>query len=292
VANDSKLNPSACIFPGAARRALRLVGLAILVYLGLCVLFFWRQESYLFYPTVASLTVLKEEARTRGFTLWPRGDAGYLALLAEPAGVPARGTYVVFHGNAGAAQHRDYIAAPLTALGYRVLLVEYPGFGARPTGLRREQALVEEARTVVREAHRHYGGSLYLLGESLGAAVAAAAAADRSLPVQGVLLVTPWNSLLDVAQYHFPWLPVALLLRDSFDSGAHLAAYPRRVGIVVAGQDEIIPAALGRRLYEELTDGKRLWILPEASHNDWPGQVTSDDWQEWTAHLYRRQHAP
>ncbi len=269
-----------------ARAVARLARLGAVIYLGFCMLLFWRQESYLFYPAVDSLAAVEEAAHSRGFTLWPSADAGYLALVAEPTGVPERGTFVVFHGNAGAAQHRSYFSRPLTALGYRVLLVEYSGFGARPNGPRREQALAEEARAVVREAYRRYGGPLYLAGESLGAAVAAASAAGGRLPVQGVLLVTPWDNLAAVARVHFPWLPTRLLLRDRYDSVGHLSGYAGRVGVVVAGEDEIIPAASGRRLYDELAvERKRLWTLPSAGHNDWPEQVVPEDWREWVDFL-------
>jgi fermentation-respiration switch protein FrsA (DUF1100 family) len=89
-----------------------------------------------------------------------------------------------------------------------------------------------------------------------------------------------------VARYHFPWLPTGLLLRDRYDTAAHLAGYPGRVGIVVAGRDTIIPAPFGRLLYEALAAGRtRLWTLAGAGHNDWPERVGVDDWRQWAAYL-------
>ena len=108
-------------------------------------------------------------------------------LVAEPAG-PVRGTAIAFHGNAGHAGHRVFYAAALTRLGWRVILAEYPGYGPRG-GLLGEESLTGDAEQTVALAHRQYGAPLLLMGESLGAAVAAAAAARQPDLVAGLLLI-------------------------------------------------------------------------------------------------------
>ena len=77
-------------------------------------------------------------------------------------------------------------------LGYRVLLAEYPGYGARKGELS-EETFVRDAKETLRVASERYGGPLYLLGESLGCAVAAAAAKDSPVEIDGLILITPWE---------------------------------------------------------------------------------------------------
>ena len=260
---------------------LRIAALLLVGYAAICLLVAWRQERMLFFPEQASLQTVEREARAAGFRLWPEATTGYRALLAEPAGA-ANGTCLIWHGNAGSARQRDYLAAPLLQLGWRVMVAEYPGYGARPRGSLREAALVAEARDLTLEVRRRFGGPLIVVGESLGAAVASAVAGDPNLPVAGAILLTPWSDLAGVARTHYPWLPVGLLLRDRFDNATVLHDYRGPVLLVAAGNDEIIPATEGRRLYQALpTSAKRWREIPGAWHNDWIERVTSEDWREW-----------
>jgi len=260
---------------------LRVAALLLTGFAGFCLLLYWRQEAMLFFPEQASLATVRDEAGTVGFRLWPEETTGYRALLAEPPG-PATATCIAWHGNAGSARQRDYLAGPLLQLGLRVIVAEYPGYGARPPGSRREAALAAEAKTLTADVRRHFDGPVVLLGESLGAAMAAAVAGDPSIAVSGVVMITPWHDLAAVGRVHYPWLPVGLLLHDRFDNAAALQAYRGPIVVVTAAADEIIPATEGRRLFQSLaTPRKRLHELPGAHHNDWLEQTTLQNWQEW-----------
>lgn len=232
------------------------------------------QDDLIYFPDNPPRAELLAEARRHGLTPWP--DAGdFRGLRREPSG-PARGTVLLFHGNAGHAGHRAAYADELARLGLRVILAEYPAYGSRP-GQLGEAALVADATASLALAGRQFGGPLLLAGESLGAGVVAAVA--KSAEVAGVLLITPWDSIASVARHHYPGLPVGWVLRDSYDSVANLAGYPGPVAVVVAERDSIIPPALGRRLFASLGEPKRLWIVPAADHNDWLGRVDAAWWE-------------
>jgi len=260
---------------------LRGAGLLLLGFAGFCLLIYWRQEGMLFFPERATLETVRREAQAVGFRLWPDESESYRALLAEPAGA-VLGTCLIWHGNAGSARQRDYLALPLLQLGWRVVVAEYPGYGARPVASLREAALVAEAKGLTRAVRERFGGRLIAVGESLGAALAAAVADDPATPVQGVLLLTPWHDLAGVARHHYPWLPVTLLLRDRFDNAAALQGYRGPVVVVTAADDEIVPAAQGTQLHAGLaTPYKRLQVIAGARHNDWVDRTTPENWREW-----------
>jgi hypothetical protein len=119
-----------------------------------------------------------------------------------------------------------------------------------------------------------------VVGESLGASVAAAAAASQPEQVAGLMLITPWDRLEHVASFHYPWLPVRWLLRDPYDSAATLAGFDRPVLVVVAQHDDIVPARFGEALFQGLASPKQLRVLRFAGHNDWPARVDADWWQQ------------
>lgn len=232
------------------------------------------QDDLIYFPDNPPRPEILAEASRLGLTAWP-GEGLYRGLRHEPAG-PARGTLVLFHGNAGHAGDRAAYAAELGRLGLRVILAEYPAYGSRP-GKLGEAALVADARETLALARRQYAGPLFLAGESLGAGVAAAVA--KSADIAALLLITPWDKLENVARHHYPGFPVGWLLRDRYDSVANLAGYPGRVAVVLAEHDSIIPPALGHHLFESLHAPKRLWSVPAADHNDWLGRVDAGWWR-------------
>lgn len=216
-------------------------------------------------------------------------DDPVLGILAPPLpGTPATGTAIVFHGNAGHAGHRVFYARALAPLGVRTILAEYPGYGPR-AGRPSEAAIVEDAAGFVRLAHERHGEPIWLVGESLGAGVAAAVAAREPYRVQGIVLITPWNRLAEVAAIHYPFLPVRWLLRSDYDSVKALERFDGPKLVIVATRDDIVPAALGEDLYQRLSQPKRLVRIEGAGHNDWPGRAPPSLWED--AVRWLREHA-
>jgi uncharacterized protein len=234
------------------------------------------QDRLLYFPAKATVADMVSD----GLKAWPSAD-DFRGLVAQPPG-DARGTAIVFHGNAGHAGHRAYYAKALAGLGLRVILAEYPGYGPRG-GEVGERHLVDDAEQSIVQAHRAHGAPLLVIGESLGAGVAAAAAARQRDKVAGLLLITPWDRLERVAGHHYPWLPVSWLLRDRYDSAAHLASFGRPVLVAVAERDSIVPARFGRALHDALPQPKRLVVIEAAGHNDWPGRVDGAWWRQVTS---------
>jgi pimeloyl-ACP methyl ester carboxylesterase len=162
------------------------------------------QRRMIYFPDTARPA--EDHCQALGLRFWPDSADAYRGFigLAAPAG--KKGLVVAFHGNAGGAADRSYYVHALALLGYRVVLAEYPGYGGRPGGLG-ERRFVEDAKATVRRTLAAFGGPLFLVGESLGCGVAAAVAADPQIPVEGVVMITPWDSLPAVAEtlsWHLP----------------------------------------------------------------------------------------
>lgn len=257
----------------SARRIGFALALVVMVWLTGMVLY---QHRLLYFPEPASVEATLAATGLERARPWPDG-AGFRGVRVEPAAGPARATLVVFHGNAGHAGHRGEYAERFGALGWRVILAEYPGYGARPGALG-EASLVADARQTLARARADFGGPLYVLGESLGAGVAAAGAQGNA--IDGLLLVTPWDTLAKVAAHHYRWLPVRLLLSDRYDSVAALKDFGGPTLVVLAGEDRIVPARFGRALYDALPGRKALRVVAGADHNDWIERVDDAWWRE------------
>jgi len=246
-------------------------------YLLICVLLYFRQESLIFYPTRESEAALQDLARRSGFESWKTSDGKSIGWVSKQ-GDPSR-ALLVFHGNAGHALMRSYLASlpDPDGQGWRVYVLEYPGYGARE-GETSEKTLVAAGVQAVDELSHSGVKKIWILGESLGTGVASQVAGLRPTLVTGVILLTPFDSLSHAAAAHYPWLPTQWLIRHTFDSAAALKKYPGPVAFLVAGQDSVVPARLGQRLFDERDGPKRLWIAPDADHND--GALLMGNWPE------------
>ncbi len=246
-----------------ARRLVIAFGVVSVVFLGVLAVF---QKNFIYYPSRASEASLLGLATQRGLMPW-RAPEGHLIGWKTPlpnGNKPAR-RLLVFHGNGGQAVDRAYIAASLPA-DWEVFCLEYPGYGAR-AGSPSELAIREAALQGCDLLRESSPLPLFLAGESLGTGVASWVAAQRPDSLAGVVLITPMTSLVDVAAYHCPFLPVHLMMTERYDSVTALRRYQGPVAFVLAGRDEIIPVDLGRRLYQGYSGPKRIWEQRDASHN-------------------------
>ena len=152
--------------------------------------------------------------------------------------------------------------APRRAPGVGWLLVDYRGYGSSD-GSPSEKALVADAL----QWHDHFkaAGRVYVFGRSLGSGVAVQLAAER--PVAGVILVAPFDSLVEVGRRHYPFLPVGWLLRHRFDSAALAPKMKAPLLCIVAAYDEVVPAEHAKRLYDAWGGAKRWVGLDGAGHN-------------------------
>ena len=143
------------------------------------------------------------------------------------------------------------------------LIVDYRGYGASG-GSPSEKALVSDALRWY-DSISAKTANIYAFGRSLGSGVAVQLAAER--PLAGVILVAPFDSLVEVAKRHYPYLPVSLMLRHRFDSIERAPRIKAPLLCLVAPRDEIIPAAHAKRLFDAWAGPKRWVDLDGAGHN-------------------------
>lgn len=184
------------------------------------------------------------------------------------SGSPPTYTVLVFNGNAGNRAYRAPLAASLQQQGLQVLLFDYRGYGGnegKPTevGLRAD---AQAARSYLVERDDVDASRLVYFGESLGTALAITLAAEH--PPAGVILRSPFPSLVEVGRTHYPFLPIRLLLQDRFAAIDDIPRVTCPVLVLAGDQDRIIPLGLSRRLYDAATSPKELVIVAGADHND------------------------
>lgn len=255
--------------------------LAILVLM--IALFAGFQRRLIYYPSTGTPAALAQMAQAEGFEPLANPAGGTIAWIQSPRdGAAPEAVFIVFHGNAGFALHRSYYRDALRELSadrWACVVLEYPGYGARP-GSPSKDSLEAAAAEVLETVLARHPVPIYLIGESLGAGVATSLAASHPENVRGLILVTPFTSLAAVGRHHYPFLPVRLLLRDNFDNVRNLKNFGGPVAVVLAEDDRIIPASIGKKLYEAYEGPRRLWTQPGAGHNTLDLNPENPMWKE------------
>jgi len=98
--------------------------------------------------------------------------------------------------------------------------------------------------------------------------------------VAGLLLLTPFDSLANVAQYHYPLLPVRWIMRDQYPSEEWLKSYQGPVASILAEDDTIVPAKFGHKLHDTYTGPKKLIVADQADHNDLLHTLPPSAWRK------------
>jgi pimeloyl-ACP methyl ester carboxylesterase len=172
---------------------------------------------------------------------------------------------VIYFG--GNAEEVSWMLAPAAraAAGSGWLLVDYRGYGSS-AGAPSEAALTADAIRWYDYAKEKLGAQrIIAFGRSLGSGVAVQLAAERRL--EAVVLVAPFDSLTDVGQRHYPFLPVSWMLKHRFDSLGRAPTIAAPLLCLVAEHDDIIPVIHSKRLYDAWKGPKRWVELRGAGHN-------------------------
>ena len=230
-----------------------LVGAAV-AYVAVCLALFLLQRSMIYFPQPRTAP-----AGTPLLTLAADGRQ-VLATMREHEGPRA---LIYFGGNAeDVSLNLPGMAAAFPD--HALYLLHYPGYGGAP-GRPSEAALVADALALFDQvAARHPRVSV--LGRSLGSGVAIQVASAR--PVERLVLVTPYDSLRELAAHRFPWIPVDWILLDKFESDRHAAKVTAPTLLIAAEKDEVIPRVSTERLRGRFADGVATFgVIADADHN-------------------------
>ncbi len=250
----------------------------LLFYLLILLAVFLLQRKMMYFPARFSPEQHAKLLKDLNLQPWPSATE-LRGLMSNIPTIEAKGTVLVFHGNAGAALHRTYYIHALQNLGYRIVLAEYPGYGTR-SGKPSENALIKDGIATAKMVLHEFKEPLILYGESLGSGVVAGIVASHEVPVQGLLLITPFDAMTKVAQHHYWFFLAQWLLLDKFDNVPKLKDFQGNIAVILAGQDEIVPNRRTMALFNALPERKKLWRFENANHNSLPLEHWRPWWQE------------
>jgi pimeloyl-ACP methyl ester carboxylesterase len=232
---------------------MKFLAIIVLLYFVIGLILYLSQRNFIFYRTPKIEDIESVYYKSCGETI----EVHVVNPGLEKA--------VIYFG--GNAETVGYNIDPMKDLipAQTIYLVNYRGYSGS-TGTPSEKALFEDALTIydrIKEDHK----SISVIGRSLGSGVATYLAVERDL--EKVVLVTPFDSIKNVAQRSFPIYPMGILLKDKFESVKIAKEIKGPTLILIAGRDQVIPNARSIALAAVFTkEILTIETIHEADHND------------------------
>jgi fermentation-respiration switch protein FrsA (DUF1100 family) len=257
-----------------------LAAFGVIVYLGLLGMLWWLQESVVFQPPrgVPSLGV---DARR---VTYHASDGTELFAYVVGECTLANTVMLAFHGNADIARwFVPWAGEVVRQTSACVMLPEYRGYdgaGGRPT----YEASALDARAALDYARQSLGADparLVYFGHSLGTAIAAELA--RAQSPRSLILQSPFTSARAMAARMFlPGLTLfwSAISRVHFDTAAAVRSLRCPIWVSHGTSDIVIPARMGREVFNSAAVKGELLIVDRAGHNDLP-EVGGDAYWRW-----------
>ncbi len=237
----------------------------------------FNQRWFIYVPPTYTSRQMDRLARESNLERWTNSAGEFIGMKRPSARQPAEGSVLILYGNGSCAVNCAHYADDIQSVAaLDVFILEYPGYGDR-SGSPNQKSLTRAADGALEMLPANE--PVYLVGESLGSGVAAHLAGNRPGKIAGAILLSSFDSLTDVAQYHMPVFPVHLMLMDRFPAGDDLRRYHGPVGVMVDGRDQVVPEKFGLRLYNDYVGPKRLWEFPQGGHIE-IGETPAKFWKE------------
>jgi len=238
----------------------------VAVYVVICVTAYFGNRSFMYFPNptrVAPAAAGLDDVKEIEFAV----AAGVTLVAWHAPAKDDKPTIIYFHGNGANAANRASRIETMREDGFGVLYLNnrgYGGSGGRPT----EEDNVADAIA----AYDHLtglgvpAGTIVAYGESLGSGQAVRLAAER--PVAAVVLEAPLTSTVDVARSIYFWLPLGLLITDTYNNERNIRSVTAPVLVLHGEQDAVIPVKMGLQVYRAANEPKRIELFPRGGHDD------------------------
>ena len=235
---------------------LALIISSVLLFCYICasLLLYLYQRDFLYFPTP------KYQHSFERFSLASEGEKLEIIMLNKGNAK----ALIYFGGNAEAvvANAEEFSSNFSESTTY---LVNYRGYGGS-TGRPSEAGNYADALAVYDHVKKDHS-QISVAGRSLGSGVATYLAAHR--PVENVALITPYDSILNIAKANYSLFPVKLLLKDVYDSASRAKTIQSKVLVIAAENDVVIPMLNTQKLVDAFRDDQvQLKVIKNTGHND------------------------
>ena len=240
-----------------------IIGL-VLIYASVLVLLFIFQRNLMYHPNENNYFGDKLEVHIEKVNINTPDNLSLLGWFHKKDLTNYK-TIIYFHGNAGTLENRIYKLNHFQNFNINFLIIAWRGFSGNQ-GKPTEQGLYLDGLSAlnwildqgVKEEN------IFIYGESLGTGIATEIAQNRNFA--GVVLETPFTSMVDAAKKFYPYIPVKFLLKDKYENKKKIKNINVPILIMHGEKDTIVPFSMGKKIFELANQPKYSYFTEQDDH--------------------------
>ena len=227
---------------------LKIVIGILVIYISLLVLLFIFQRNLMYHPEENNYSGDKLEVEVEKVKILT-SDGINLQGWFHKKDLKRFKTIIYFHGNAGKLENRIHKLNHFKDMDVNFLIIAWRGFSGNK-GKPSEKGLYIDANSAIKWLKKLglKEKDIILYGESLGTGVATEIAQSNNYA--GLILETPFTSMIEAAKNFYPYIPVSLLLKDKYDNQNKIKNINTPVLVMHGEVDQIVPFRMGKKIYE------------------------------------------
>ena len=239
---------------------LYIVGLVFLIYLIITLVLYNSQRSLLYHPSENNyfgdklmVSIDKVKIKTE--------DNIELLAWYHHKDIDNYKTILFLHGNAGSLENRIHKINHFNEMEINFLIISWRGFSGND-GKPTEEGLYKDARSAVKWLLNKgvKKENIVIYGESLGTGVATEISQNENFA--GIILESPFTSMVAAGKSKYPIFPIGLLLKDKYESDKKIKNIKSPVLVMHGEADTIVPFWMGKKIYE-LANNPKYYYFPE-----------------------------
>ena len=239
----------------------------VFFYILLLIFVFFFQRNLLYHPSINNYLddqTTREPSEIKKIKITTKDDIDLIGWFYQ-GNTDKFKTILFFHGNAGSLENRTYKLNHFKNLNVNFLIIAWRGFSGNK-GKPNEMGLYEDARSAVRWLNMKgiQDKNIILYGESLGTAIAVEIAQNKKYA--GVILESPFTSMVNMGKKYYPFFPVSFLLKDKFESNKKINKISVPILIIHGKVDKIVPYKMGQKMYELANEPKYFYSQEYGDH--------------------------
>ena len=246
------------------KNLLLLIQIIILIYILILAFLYFYQRNLMYHPDENNYFGDQLSVDIKEVKVITDDNIDLLGWYHEKD-IKKNKTILFFHGNAGSLENRIHKLNHFRDMNVNFLIIAWRGFSGNK-GKPSEKGLYEDGKSainwLVNKGVKHENIILY--GESLGTGVATHLAQNKKFA--GIILETPFTSMIDAAKNFYPYIPVGLLLKDKFDNKSKIINVNSPILIMHGEADQIVPFFMGKKMYEIANEPKYSYFTKHDNH--------------------------
>ena len=243
---------------------LQIVLVIFFIYFLILVFLYFYQRNLLYHPNENNYSEDKISVNIENVRIKTSDNIELLGWYHEK-NLKDFKTLIFFHGNAGSLENRIHKLNHFQDMNINFLIIAWRGFSGNK-GNPSEQGLYEDGKSAIDWLIKKGVSekNLILYGESLGTGVATHLAQNKNFA--GVILETPFTSMIDAAKKFYPYIPVKLLLKDKFENYKKIKNIDSPILIMHGEADQLVPFSMGKKIYEIANEPKYSYFTKYDNH--------------------------